>query len=119
MSRQDPLPLDRVHLDRYTGGNRALNEEILRLFDTQCRELVARIEELASGAPDDKDWRHTVHTLKGAARGVGAFPLADAAAEAEKTLPSDKGATLAALERIKGKSAAVHLFIEEFLKGGD
>ena len=52
-------------------------------------------------------------------QGLAAFPLADAAAEAEKTLPSDKGATLAALERIKGKSAAVHLFIEEFLKGGD
>ena len=62
-------PVDIEHLDRYTGGDCALNEEILRLFDTQCRELMTKLESLASGESDAKSWREATHTLKGAARG--------------------------------------------------
>ena len=32
-------PVDLVHLSRYTGGDTALNAEILQLFDTQADEL--------------------------------------------------------------------------------
>jgi HPt (histidine-containing phosphotransfer) domain-containing protein len=107
-------PVDIEHLDRYTGGDCALNEEILRLFDTHCRELMGKLESLATGEADAKSWREATHTLKGAARGIGAFPLGNAAAEAEKT-GGEKQSAIAALERLKSTSAAVHLFIEQFL----
>jgi len=110
---QQPVDLD--HLDRYTGGDRTINREILLLFETQCRELIAKLEHLSIGESDAKSWRQIAHTLKGAAHGIGAFALGDAAAEAEKT-GNEKDATLAALERLKHKSAAVRLFIADFLK---
>jgi HPt (histidine-containing phosphotransfer) domain-containing protein len=110
-------PIDLEHLDRYTGGDAALNREILGLFDNQCHEILIKLEQLAVEHHDGKSWRELVHTLKGAARGVGAFALADAAAEAEKP-DQGKTAILAALHQIKSKSCAVTLFIEEFLKHG-
>ena len=110
-------PVDLQHLDRYTGGNRAINEEILRLFDTQCREMLATLDTLAAEGVDAKSWRATLHTLKGAARGIGAFALGDAAAAAEQA-GSERAAAMAALERLKASSAAVHVFIEDFLANG-
>ena len=108
-------PIDIDHLNRYTSGDCALNEEILQLFDVQCREMMDRLEALATGQSDAKSWRETTHTLKGAARGIGAFALGNAAAEAEKT-GGEKPTALQALERLKSTSAAVYLFIEQFIK---
>ena len=105
--------VDLDHLDKYTGGNFALNREILQLFDNQCQEMLVKLETLA-GEANAKPWREITHSLKGAARGVGAFALADAAAEAEK-VGSDKLAAIHAIERLKARSAAVQLFIEEFI----
>jgi HPt (histidine-containing phosphotransfer) domain-containing protein len=120
--RNNEQPVDLVHLGRYTGGDRSLNQEILGLFEKQCYEILAQLEAFAkeSGAKESgasKAWREITHTLKGAARGIGAFDLADAAADAEKTQLNDRQALLAAVHRIKGKSCAVQLFIEAFLKG--
>ncbi|MGQ0740785.1 MAG: Hpt domain-containing protein [Alphaproteobacteria bacterium] len=108
-------PVDLHHLDRYTGGSRALNEEILRLFANQCHETLARLEALAHSA-DAKSWREAAHTLKGAARGVGAFELAKAAAEAEGADPANGPTTRAALRRLQRHSQAVQNFIEKFLR---
>jgi HPt (histidine-containing phosphotransfer) domain-containing protein len=108
-------PVDLVHLDSYTGGSRALNEEILRLFESHCRDILAKLE----GSPGDaKLWREATHGLKGAARGVGAFDLAEIVAMAEKTQPGDTAAMLDAIAQIKAKSEAVQLFIEEYLALG-
>jgi HPt (histidine-containing phosphotransfer) domain-containing protein len=115
MTREQPVDL--AHLDRYTGGDRALNEEILRLFDRQCREMIAKLEQVLAEAPDAKSWRQATHTLKGAARGIGAFSLGDAAAAAENTGSEGENA-LAALERLKATSEAVHGFIAGFLDEG-
>ena len=112
MTREQPVDL--THLDRYTGGDRSLNEEILRLFDWQCREMIAKLEQALAGSPDAKSWREATHTLKGAARGIGAFPLGDAAALAEAQ-GSDGENALAALVRLKDTSAAVYTFIARFL----
>lgn len=106
-------PVDLGHLDRYTGGSRALNEEILRLFETQCRELLVKLEALIKTS-DAKSWREVTHSLKGAARGIGAFALADAAAEAEAVDPANAPLARALVQRIKGKSQAVESFIESF-----
>lgn len=108
-------PVDLGHLDRYTGGNRALNEEILRLFEAQCRELLTKLEGFIA-TRDSRGWREIAHALKGAAAGVGAFALAKAAAEAEAADPADKSAAKAALSRLKATAQAVDFFIEGFLK---
>jgi HPt (histidine-containing phosphotransfer) domain-containing protein len=106
-------PVDLDHLDRYTGGDRAINEEILRLFDDQCRESLAMLESLAHGSGDPKSWREIAHRLKGAALGIGAFDLGETAAQAEKTSPAG---ALAMLRRLQDDAAAVHNLIADFLK---
>lgn len=112
LAMSTPEPIDLNHLDLYTGGNRALNEEVLRLFDDHCRSMLAQLE---CHSANGQLWRHTTHTLKGAARGIGAFNLADAASAAEKALPGDTAAILIAVTRIKNESATVQRFIEDFL----
>jgi len=112
--RKSNLPVDVDHLDRYTGGDRAINEEILLLFDTQCREMLAQLDHLTGGEGDPKSWRAITHTLKGAALGIGAFDLGDAAAEAENAA-AKREAALAALLRLREDAAAVYDFIEKFL----
>ncbi len=60
------------HLARYTGGDASVNAEVMRLFDAQATELVARLQSILD-ARDAKSWKEVTHTLKGAARGIGAF----------------------------------------------
>ena len=109
-------PIDLEHLNRYTGGDRGLNAEILKLFEEQCAATLAQLEELArDDGAGGKTWHELTHTLKGAARGVGAFGLADIAAEAEK-IPADRTAAIEILHRLKGTSSAVQLFVEQLLK---
>lgn len=107
--------VDLVHLARYTGGDAALNAEILRLFDTQATEMVARLQSILD-ARDAKSWKEVTHTLKGAARGIGAFALGDAAAAAEPIDPSADSATAAAaLQSLQSNSTAVQGFIRSYL----
>ena len=52
------------------------------------------------------DWRAVVHTLKGAARGIGAEALGDVCQTAEFGAPEDLPAVLAALEAALAEIAA-------------
>jgi HPt (histidine-containing phosphotransfer) domain-containing protein len=108
-------PVDLNHLDRYTGGDRATNEEILRLFDDQCSQILTKLDGLGESEADAKSWREMTHTLKGAARGIGAFDLGDAVAAAETAGPD----AVEALSRLKRDAAAVRDFIADFLKTPD
>jgi len=112
MAKSSPI-LDLAHLARYTGGDTALNAEILRLFDSQTGELVERLRSTLT-ARDAQSWKMVAHTIKGAARGVGAFPLSDAAAAAEPLDPcaDDAGA---ALETLSLRAEAVQAFIRTYL----
>ena len=114
MSTLAAEPVDLAHLDRYTGGVRSLNEEVLRLFDTQCGAMQGDLET-AGKAQDAQAWKTLTHTLKGAARGIGAVGLADAAASAEKVDLSDQLAVARALKRLFEASRDVRLFIQRFL----
>jgi HPt (histidine-containing phosphotransfer) domain-containing protein len=108
-------PVDMAHLARYTGGDSALNAEVLSLFDGQINELVARLHAIID-ARDQKSWKEITHTLKGAARGIGAFGFADAAAAAEPIeLACDAPAAGRALADIKTNAQAVQLFIHAYL----
>ncbi len=93
-------PVDLVHLARYTLGNRSLEREVLGLFHTQSEIYLQRLKE----AKKDKDWVDAAHTIKGSARGIGAWQIAKSAEEAEalngKTRKSDAVDVLKELERL-------------------
>jgi len=107
---QSPVDLD--HLDRYTGGDIALNAEILRLFDHQAGELIARLNAVLE-AKDAKSWAEIAHALKGAALGIGAFAFADAAANAEPINPAHDGEARPALAALRAQA----LRVTEFIRG--
>jgi HPt (histidine-containing phosphotransfer) domain-containing protein len=108
--------VDLIHLARYTGGDEAINTEILRLFDAQTSEIVGRLQAILD-ARDAKSWREATHSLKGAARGIGAFSMADAAAFAEPIDPiKDRGNASLALAALKTRAEAVQAFIKDYLE---
>jgi HPt (histidine-containing phosphotransfer) domain-containing protein len=108
-------PVDMVHLARYTGGDAALNAEVFALFVGQATELMSQLESVIRTG-DTKQWRHVTHTVKGAARGIGAFGLADAAASAEPIDPAlDAESAAQALRQINAQAESVRLFIAAYL----
>jgi len=73
--------IDRAHLARMTFGDRALEREVLQLFDRQAELLIERIRKGAPAAVAT-----LAHTLKGSAVGIGATRVARAAACVEMTV---------------------------------
>ncbi|HTV67992.1 MAG TPA: histidine kinase [Rhizobiaceae bacterium] len=71
-------PIDMAHLARQTLGDRAIEQEVLLMFIQQSVLVRDRI----SGATVSERLQ-LCHGLKGAARGVGAFPIADCLSEIE------------------------------------
>lgn len=105
-------PIDLDHLSKQTMGDPGLEEEVLRLFDEMSRVYYGRVE---ASTTIDELLRH-LHTLRGAAAGVGAFALAELARVAETELR--EGAPVNP-ERIDDLDMAVHevsAFIAERLK---
>jgi HPt (histidine-containing phosphotransfer) domain-containing protein len=71
-------PIDFVHLARTTLGDRSLEREVLQLFERQALTLMTRIRQVPPGAV-----AAVAHTLKGSARGIGAWRVARAAEAVE------------------------------------
>jgi HPt (histidine-containing phosphotransfer) domain-containing protein len=108
-------PVDLSHLARYTGGDRSLNAEILKLFDGQVSEMVGQLRGVLE-LRDARRWREVTHTIKGAARGVGAFAMGDAAADAEPVDPStNPDRAIQAIEALRIQGDAVQAFIAAYL----
>ncbi|MBL8550501.1 MAG: Hpt domain-containing protein [Hyphomonadaceae bacterium] len=81
---RDQAILDEAHFRHMTGDDGALQAEILALFRAQS-ELWSRL--LIPDAPV-QTWAEAAHTLKGSARGLGLWRLADACEEAEEAARS-------------------------------
>jgi len=108
--------VDMQHLARYTGGDEALNAEVFTLFENQATELVGRLTTVLE-TRDAKAWMEITHTLKGAARGIGAFGFGDAAAAAEPIdLVRDSASAALAIQTLTASSAEVQTFIRAYLK---
>ena len=108
-------PIDLDHLARYTGGDRSLNTEILRLFNGQLSDMVGQLLTVLQQR-DIRKWREVTHTIKGAARGVGAFAVGDAAAAAEPIDPAlSQDRAIQMIETLRVEGEAVQAFIEEYL----
>lgn len=108
MTAQAKRAIDFDHLDAYTGGDTDLVHEVLRLFRGQVSMLV---ESLAA-TEDAKTWRETAHGIKGAARGIGAWAAADAAAVIEKCDFADREGRLKALGALSDAFSAVNAEID-------
>ncbi len=89
----DDGPIDLDHLKRMTLGDSGLEQEVLAMFSAQSARLVGELAARPAEAPA------LVHTLKGSARAIGAFAVADAAARLEAVLAngSDPSPSLAEL----------------------
>ena len=72
-------PIDLMHLARQTLGDDGLAGEVLRMFEQQ----VTRYFERVRTSNDEFEITLGLHTLKGAAQGVGAMALAAQARAAE------------------------------------
>ncbi len=92
-------PVDLVHLSRYTLGERALEREVLELFSAQS---VVYLEQLKQSRTD-LDWKNAAHTIKGSARALGAWRVAEAAQRAEglagEALARSRAAQIEAIDR--------------------
>ena len=82
--------IDFEHLGRFTAGDAGVEAEVLGLFAHQVELWLAALEPSA----EDETWKTAAHTLKGAARGVGAHALA-AACEAAEMLIGDAASPVA------------------------
>jgi HPt (histidine-containing phosphotransfer) domain-containing protein len=85
-------PIDLAHLSRMTLGERSLECEVLALFARQAELLLPRIHQ---GAP--AVIAASAHTLKGSARGIGAWRVAQAAEAVELAGPAQFAAAVDAL----------------------
>ncbi len=88
-------PVDLVHLARHTLGNRDLEREILQIFVRQSALYMDRLR----GAKTGTERQMAAHTIKGSARGIGAWEVADLA----EVIESRNGAR----EAIKALAASI------------
>ncbi len=106
----DDRPIDLVHLARMTMGDRSLEREVLQLFDRQSMLLIGRMRSAATG-----NVATLAHTLKGSARGIGAWRVARAA-EALELAGSSDADIARALERLAAASDEARAVIAELLR---
>ncbi|MGE0288724.1 MAG: Hpt domain-containing protein [Bradyrhizobium sp.] len=104
----DDGPIDFEHLARMTLGDSGLEREVLTMFIAQSAGLLDRLTSLPPEAGN------LAHTLKGSARAIGAFAVAEAASRLETAL-NDAGNAGSALEGLKDAVAAARGAIEAFL----
>jgi HPt (histidine-containing phosphotransfer) domain-containing protein len=104
------LPLDFAHLRRYTLGDKALEEEVLRLFLAQLPETIASLRSAAS----ERDWKIAAHTIKGSSRAVGAWRIASLAQEAETLVHSaEPQACSEAISRLEAAASEASTFVNQ------
>ncbi|WP_249779401.1 Hpt domain-containing protein [Bradyrhizobium sediminis] len=93
----DDGPLDLEHLRRMTLGDVGLEHEVLAMFSAQTASLIGALAAMPADAGA------LVHTLKGSARAIGAFAVADTAARLEAAIHSGDDPA----EALAGLAAAV------------
>ena len=102
--------IDRGHLARMTHGERDLEREVLQLFAMQVDLLLGRMHGAAPAAA-----AAMAHTLSGAARSIGAWKIAEAAAgvEAEASAGGDPAP---AVKRLWGAAREAQAEIADLMR---
>ena len=105
----DDGPIDFDHLKRMTLGDAGLEQEVLAMFAAQSASLVGTRATMPTDAPA------LTHTLKGSARAIGAFRVADAA-EGLETAIRDGDDPAEALAGLKHAIAEARATIDAMLR---
>jgi len=105
----DDGPIDVAHLQRMTLGDTGLEREVLAMFSAQAVHLTAALASLPADAAA------LTHTLKGSARAIGAFGVAEAAARLE-TLVKNGGDRSQALAELDDAVAQARLAVDAILR---
>ena len=105
----DDGPIDTEHLMRMTLGDASLEQEVLTMFSAQTAGLVAALAALPADASA------LAHTLKGSARAIGAFAVADAAERLEAALHGG-GNPHPALSELNDAVAGARTAVEAMLR---
>jgi HPt (histidine-containing phosphotransfer) domain-containing protein len=105
----DDGPIDIAHLRRMTLGDAALEREVLTMFSVQASRLSGALAAKPADAPA------LAHTLKGSARAIGAFAVADAAAHLETLIKTGRDTT-DALSDLDGAVEEAKSAIDAFLR---
>lgn len=101
-------PIDLVHLSHYTLGDSTLEREILQLFRAQSRIYLERLHDASATST----WCEAAHTIKGSARGIGAWKVAECAEKAERC---KRGKNQKALEALEASINEANAFIKTIL----
>jgi HPt (histidine-containing phosphotransfer) domain-containing protein len=105
----DDGPIDFEHLARMTLGDASLEREVLAMFSAQAVRLIGTLTTLPSDAAA------LAHTLKGSARAIGAFGVAEAAEALEAALQHGDDAS-EALADLKETIAQARTAIDAMLR---
>ena len=106
--------VDLAHLARHTMDDRDLERSVLEMFVVQSQVYLIRLKDARTADA----WRDAAHTIKGAARGIGAWPVAEMADEVERlSKVDDPGAQRAAIRELDKLVAITNEFIRDFLAG--
>jgi HPt (histidine-containing phosphotransfer) domain-containing protein len=103
-------PIDLVHLARMTLGDRGLEREVLQLF---ARQAVLLMQRMQAAAPERVG--ALAHTLKGSARGIGAWRVA-AAAEALEAAAGDPDALAPAIDALAAAVEEARTIVADLLR---
>lgn len=112
------VTIDLVHLSRQTFGDRALETELLRLFDTQLAAAETKLAALAADLSDARSAqaRELAHLLEGSARALGSHEIAASAETYEEALATSDRADIAdARAFLLGRIAATRADIADLL----
>jgi HPt (histidine-containing phosphotransfer) domain-containing protein len=105
----DDGPIDLSHLNRMTLGYAGLEREVLAMFSAQSVRLLDTLASLPAEAGA------LAHTLKGSARAIGAFAVAEAADRLEAAL-ADGGNPKEALAELGDAVALARTAIDAILR---
>jgi len=86
--------VDFSYLEGFVGGEVSIVLEVLAVFREQAPKWAAGLDA------ENPEWRAVAHTVKGAARGIGANALGDVCQTAEFGAPEDLPPVHAALQAV-------------------
>lgn len=104
-------PVDLVHLAQHSLGDQQLEQEILRLF---VRQSAIYLERLKAAASNDARCQ-AAHTIKGSARGIGAWRVAHLAEAIENPPAADYAMAFDLMKDLEKAVDEANLFIASLI----
>lgn len=107
--------IDIDHLRRFTLGDRELEAELFELFLGQVPTSLTQMQQ----SKTVESWAFAAHSIKGAARAVGAMKIAQLASEAEDLEFENSAARDAIIVDLTQALADVHAFVRDTVESPD